>query len=323
MKIGIPAGLLYHKYGKLWETFLKELDVEVIKSPSTNRKILREGLKKAESEICLPVKVFYGHVSYLIEDARVDAVFLPRMVAVEKPAYTCPKFLGLPDMIKATFPGLNIISEDFNRKLGLRSFYDSFISIGKKLGKSPLKTIRALARAEKTYHKHLSLLHQGLNLREAESVKDIASKKLARTKNKSGAVIGVAAHSYNIYDEYISMNLLKKIEELGASYVTPDNVPPAVWSKESKNLPKFIFWTYERELVGSAFYWIKNSLVDGIIYVLSFACGPDSIVQYVLEDEARKYGMPIMSIVIDEHSAEAGLMTRLEAFIDMLTRKKQ
>jgi predicted nucleotide-binding protein (sugar kinase/HSP70/actin superfamily) len=323
MVIGIPRALLYYKYWPLWETFLNELGLKIVTSPSTNKAILQRGLEIAESEICAPVKIFYGHVAHLIEKAKVDAVFLPRMVAVEKPAYTCPKFLGLPDMIKAAFPEVTIITEDFNRKLGLKSFYASFFKIAKLVEASSNKALHALVAAKRKYRKLLKLLHK-------EIPYQVAAKWLATPENikiplksSSGLKIGIAAHAYNIYDEYFSLNLLRKLEKMGIWYLTPDNIPKRYWSLYSARLPKFLFWTYERELVGSAFYWIEQKKVDGIIYVMSFACGPDSIVQYVLEDEARKYGLPLLTLVLDEHAGEAGLLTRLEAFIDMLGRKKQ
>lgn len=324
MKIGLPRALLYYKYGFFWESFLKNLGVQPVTSPTTNKPILERGLQIAESEICMPVKIFYGHVNYLLNYQAVDAIFLPRMVAVEKPAYTCPKFLGLPDMVKAAFPNANIITEDFNRKLGLKSFYGSFIRIAEKLGASKKKALKAVLNSERLQKDFRKLLYKGHTYDEALSIlKNNKEGKKLRKKNQHCVRIGVAAHSYNIYDTFFSLNLLNKLEKMGVCFYTPDNVPPAYWTKFSQRLPKFLFWTYERELVGSAFYWIERKMIDGLIYVMSFACGPDSIVQYLLEDEAKKFGVPMMTIVLDEHSAEAGLMTRLEAFVDMLERKKR
>lgn len=324
MTVGIPRALFYYKYWPLWEAFFREIGIKTLTSPPTNKKILQQGLQKAESEICTPVKIFYGHVAYLLESKSVEAVFLPRMVAVEKPAYTCPKFLGLPDMIKAAFSGTNIITEDFNRKLGLRSFYSSFIKLGISLGANFNQAARALVSAQKSYKNFLKLLYRDIPYQAAVSlIKKEKNADVITPLTAKELKIGIAAHPYNIYDEYFSLNLLRKLERMGVSYLTPDNVPPRIWSRLSIRLPKFLFWTYERELVGSALYWIEQQKIDGLIYVMSFACGPDSIVQYILENEARKYEIPMLTVVLDEHAAEAGLLTRLEAFIDMLKRKKQ
>lgn len=320
MVIGIPRALLYYKYGVLWEGFLKNLGFKVVVSPPTTKPILEAGLDIAESEICMPVKIFYGHVNHLLKISRVDAIFLPRMVAVEKSAYTCPKFLGLPDMIRAAFPRARIITEDFNRKLGMKSFYGSFLKISESLKIGRLKALKAIKESYTLHNDFQKRLHRGMSYYEAIVLPERRERKTRKEKNK--LVIGIAAHSYNIYDSYFSLNLLRKLESFGVSYITPDNVPHRIWSKYSSRLPKFLFWTYERELVGSAFYWIENGMVDGIIYVMSFSCGPDSIVQYLLENETQRFNVPMLTVVLDEHSAEAGLLTRLEAFLDMLQRKK-
>jgi predicted nucleotide-binding protein (sugar kinase/HSP70/actin superfamily) len=323
LKVGLPRALLYYKYGVLWEAFLRELSFEPDVSSPTNKRIISNGLNFAESEICLPVKVFYGHVAELIERG-IRSVFIPRVVAVEKNAYTCPKFLGLPDMIRSSFPDISIITADFNRKKGILGFYRGFHQLAEYFGISKLKTIKAIIKAEEKYHKFRTFLEKGFSLKESWS-SALQNRSLpAKTVERRGQpVIGIASHSYNIYDEYISLNLLKKLEDLEVNYLTPDNVPSHVWTRFSLHLPKFLFWTYERELLGSAVYWMEKKMIDGLIYVLSFACGPDSIVQYVLEDEAKKYGISFMTVVLDEHSAEAGLLTRLEAFTDMIRRTKR
>ncbi|MEA2086489.1 MAG: acyl-CoA dehydratase activase-related protein, partial [Candidatus Caldatribacteriota bacterium] len=104
LRIGLPQALLYYEYFPLWKNFLEGLGVEVINSGPTTKEILDLGVKSAISEVCFPVKVFYGHVMSLKD--RVDYLFIPRLVCVEKGAYFCPKFLGLPDMVKSSLSPL-------------------------------------------------------------------------------------------------------------------------------------------------------------------------------------------------------------------------
>ena len=131
--------------------------------------------------------------------------------------------------------------------------------------------------------------------------------------------IGIAGHPYNVSDPYVNLNLIKKLRDWGADVATEEMIPHATLEREANRLPKRLFWSYEREVVGAAFHWMQTKSVDGIIYILSFACGQDSLIQVLLEIEAKKqHGIPLMSLVIDEHSGEAGMITRVEAFIDML-----
>jgi predicted nucleotide-binding protein (sugar kinase/HSP70/actin superfamily) len=81
------------------------------------------------------------------------------------------------------------------------------------------------------------------------------------------------------------------------------------------------YFTYEREVVGAGGYYLMSQ-VDGIISVVAFGCGPDSMmIDVVARAAKRQFHKPLVNITIDEHTAEAGLVTRLEAFVDMLQRR--
>jgi predicted nucleotide-binding protein (sugar kinase/HSP70/actin superfamily) len=74
--------------------------------------------------------------------------------------------------------------------------------------------------------------------------------------------------------------------------------------------------------LGAAQYYINRG-VNGVIHLAAFGCGPESMVGEFIEDQFRAAGVPFLHINLDEHSGEAGLATRLEAFVDMLTRRKK
>ncbi|MCL5290999.1 MAG: acyl-CoA dehydratase activase-related protein [Actinobacteria bacterium] len=308
--VGIPQALLYYKYYPLWEGFLGGLGLEVVTSPATNRRILTAGVEAADNEICLPVKVFYGHVLSLKE--KVDLLFIPRVVSVEEDAYTCPKFLGLPDMIRAVGDMPEVLDPIFNFRLGSRRVSRDVYSFAKRFTKHPAKVWRAWRHGVDEQRRYVAKLESGWTPVEVLSGK-------APPEAKGDMTIGVVGHPYNIHDEYVSMNLVKRLRKMGARVVTSDMLPHRVVEAEANRLPKKLFWTYEKEIVGSAFYWMRSGTVDGMIYMLSFACGPDSLIQVLLEQEAKREGAPaLMPLVIDEHSGEAGLVTRVEAFVDML-----
>lgn len=304
--VGIPRALLYHKYSTLWTTFFSELGAEVVMSPITNKKIAQIGIQAAENEICLPLKLFYGHAIDLKN--KVDCLFVPRLVSVEKSAYTCPKLLGLPDMIRAADDNLpDIISPTINMREGQLAFYKAISEIGGHFNQSAVSSILAYKKAfNKQTQEHLRLL----------------KTKRAEFPGQDQIKIGVVGHTYNINETYATMNIASRLRKLGAMVQTSEELPERIVNREARQLPKKLFWTYEKEVVGSALHWLKTGSVDGVIYVLAFACGPDSFIQTVLELEAKKLGrVPLISIIVDEHSGEAGLVTRLEAFVDMLTRK--
>ena len=60
-----------------------------------------------------------------------------------------------------------------------------------------------------------------------------------------------------------------------------------------------------------------------MIFICSFCCGPDSLIDEIITRDARKINLPYICLVLDEHSGQAGVITRIEAFVDMIIRKKK
>ena len=83
------------------------------------------------------------------------------------------------------------------------------------------------------------------------------------------------------------------------------------------------YWANELELTGTAAYYLLNNKVDGIIALSAFGCGPDSLMVDEMMYHCKETGMPLIHLTIDEHTGEAGFVTRLEAFVDMMMRKKR
>ena len=114
MIIGIPRAGLYYIYGEFWRVFFETLGFEVLISKLTDKSILEQGLKAANSEMCLPMKVMYGHILELQD--KVDHIFLPQMDECKwgegtfgTSTFFCPYFVGLADLMKAEFPEMEIL----------------------------------------------------------------------------------------------------------------------------------------------------------------------------------------------------------------------
>ena len=296
-KIGIPRALLNHKFLPLWQTFFRSLDLETVVSPQTNKKILQDGLRYTVDEACVPVKLFSGHVMYLRDKA--DCIFVPRMASVEKGNFICCKFLGLPDVIKNIIPDLPPVitaDVDLNRKSWRRSMYE--------LGFNFTKNLFTIEKA----------------FRNAWNAQKNSESANCNIHEKDKLTIGLLAHSYNIYDRYANMDIIGKLEKLDAKIVTPDMLPEKVIRSEGRSLSRELYWTYGREIVGSASY-LAGGKANGIILLTSFGCGPDSLMAELIIRKL-KHKIPIMSIIFDEETGEAGVLTRLESFIDMVKRTK-
>ena len=140
-----------------------------------------------------------------------------------------------------------------------------------------------------------------------------------KSREVSPTRVAVIGHPYNIYDKYISMNLLGKLEGYGAEVVTIEAVNSDDINRQACRLAKPMFWYYGRNAFGAAVHLAGTGRVDGIIFVTSFGCGIDSFVNDLIERRIRRStNIPIITMTIDEHTGEAGFNTRLEAFMDML-----
>ena len=317
LKVGIPRALLYYYYYPMWRVFFQELGAEVVLSQPSNKGLLAAGLKNAVDEVCLPIKLAYGHVLDLAD--RTDLIFLPRMVSIGRSEYICPKFLGFPDMIKRIKGVPKLIDVNVNLYKNRMKLYQVIHEVGRLFNCRWNKTWIAYLRSVKVHNQYIKLLRLGVLPAEALAILEDRVQNLPIPEPEDTIKVALIGHPYNIYDSYVNMNIIKRLKELGASIVTAEFLPDqAVKNSASRCLPKKLFWTLGQRMVGAAFNYMERSDVAGIVHIAAFGCGPDSMTGELIERSARQHGVPFLNITIDEHTGEAGLLTRLEAFMDML-----
>lgn len=313
-KVGIPRGLFYYKYFPLWKPFLEELGAEITVSDATNKKILDDGVKACVDEACLPVKLFYGHVLNLI--GRVDCLLVPRFISISKNEYICPQFGGLPDTVKHTIKKLPpVIDTEVNLRKSASNSWKAAFKTGSWFT-SDKKLIRsAYEKAVNEYRKYRREIWQGKMPFGTYSRNSVYEDKHCGRS----ITIAVIGHVYNLYDSHINMNMLQKLQKNGIKVITADMVEEGLINYHANTLNKPMFWNFGRKALGSAYHLVQSSEIDGIIYVMSFGCGIDSFVSDLMERRLKKEtDIPFILLTLDEHSGEAGLNTRLEAFIDMI-----
>lgn len=316
-RVGIPRCLLYYSYYPGWKTFFEELGAEIVLSPPTNKSILDLGVKQAVDEICLPFKLFFGHVESLKD--KVDLIFVPRMVSISKREWICPKFLGLPDMVKAQQSGLPpLMTPNLNLRRSRRGLYDAALEAAWPLTDNKWTVAKALLRAWRVQRQYELQLKEGstpLELLEGRRFPDVGPDPI---------VLLLLGHPYLIYESYINMDLIRRFREMGAMIVTPEMISNRVIQNGAKRQPKPLFWTLNKKVMGTAYHFLESGNVDGIVQLAAFGCGPDSLINELIERKAHKAGkMPLLSINVDEHSGEAGFVTRLEAFMDMVQLRRR
>lgn len=316
LKVGIPRGMYFYKYYPFMKTFLTEIGAEVVPSPETTKEILDKGVLYCIDDACLPVKVLHGHAYSLRNMA--DFILVPRLTSVSRREYICPKFGGLPEMVKYSVPELPpVIDTEINMLKSSRNLFTALYKIASRLKvHNPITISRAANTAFSVHNEFKSKVGSGIT-------PDSAIDSKPRPVNKSRFTIGIVGHPYLLYDNYTSMQLIHKLEARAMKVITPEMVDPHIIDQRCMELSKRMFWSSGKSLIGSALYIMDNDSIDGLLLLTAFGCGVDSLAGEFIEKYAgRYYKKPFMVLNIDEHTGDAGFNTRIEAFTDLLNWRK-
>ncbi len=325
-KVGIPRALLYYKYFPMWRAFLEKLGADIVVSEHTNQRLISQGASLVVSDTCLPVKVFIGHVLSL--SGKCDKLLIPVVRSTSEKVYNCSRFLALPDLAKAVVPGAPPILEiEFDYSRGNRYLYRQIYSLGRNFTANPFK-IKAAAEYAWEMHKRYHEITVKEHLTRVEAIDLLHDDKPLEIKKelKDGLTIGIAGHPYVLHDEQVSHNLIKRLRAAGVTVLTPEMATEAPDSNgnghtQFAGLAKN-YWESEEDVVGAGDYYSRIK-VDGIIGIMAFACGPDYMMMNLVQRQARSAEIPFMSLTVEEHTAEAGVVTRIEAFMDMIHRARR
>lgn len=320
----MPRALMFYRYYPFLKAMLEGCGREVLPSPPTNLHILGEGTDMCVDDVCVAVKVLFGHVAQLA--GEVDAILVPRLVSVEKRKYdtfTCPKLIAAPDMIRYSFPHLPPPLE-FTVDIASAPWWWGCARLMKRLD-VPLRVMPgAYASGLREQARYDDLLRRGL----------LPADALSSMYNGNGAspppylaerdvTVAVVGHPYLLGDHIVNKRLIHWLDAAGARVFGSTMLSEQELDREEPSLP-LLSWSYERELLAAASNLMKREDVDGVVYLTSFGCGPDSLITEIVRREVKPAGdQVLMELVLDEHSAESGVRTRAEAFVDMLRHRKR
>lgn len=319
--IGIPKALLYYRYGVLWKTFFEELGLAVTVSPDTDRAMLEAGDAASIDECCLASKVYCGHVRHLI--GSCDAVFVPAFASGNPRCGFCTKYQSLPDMVRNAFREqlaeadcrvLSIFVPDVSKPKKVR---EAYLGLADALGATPRHAMRAYKCAERAQRAAdaAKAKAQAEALRLIDQFKRVTAADTTDVEAKAVPVpILVVAHPYVSHDAYVAGEVVRGIEEAGGFVLYADETDHDRAYRRSFEFSDTLPWEMNRELVGSILE--LEGEVAGVVILSAFPCGPDSLFADALVRGMR--GTPMLRLVLDTQSGNAGVQTRIESFMDIL-----
>lgn len=299
--VGIPRASTMFEYFPFWATFFRHLDYRVVLSPPTTAKILEDGVRRMSAETCLPIKLTYGHVSALLKQ-DVDFVFLPSVSRLpddlDQPSRACP-FVEAAGFMVAGFAKERVVVPVLSLAASAeRVAQDLFESLS-PFGVGLPETQAALAAAQDAFEAFRArLLQRGQEVLATDF----------------GLALAIFGKPYNCHDPFQNLNLAKHIRRLGVLPIPGDMLPgdPTHLEARGVTLP----WRYNRDVLRGMIGASRDDRLFPVI-VSNFGCGPDAFGLKYLEQAAGR--SPYLVLEFDEHRGEAGLVTRLEAFLDEVT----
>ena len=304
---GIPRASMMYDLFPLWATFLKTLGFRVILDRTSDSATLEKGVQNLTAETCLPVKLIYGHVANLLdEQPDMDFVFLPAIQDIpdggDEISYLCPFEESAGFMVgnfasdRVVAPAVHLASPPERIVRQLKASFQRW-----DLGEEQLReALDAGTRAQREYGE--ALLLRGHEI-------------LSGDFDKAFVLLG---KPYNITDPFENLNLADHVRRLGLLAIPQQMLPVDAVNLESLGLT--LPWRYNRSQMQALLSIMKDDRLYPIL-ISNFGCGPDAFAfKYVEEIVGDK---PALFVEFDEHRGEAGLITRLEAFIDEVTHHVQ
>ncbi len=298
--VGVPMAFSVHSLWPFYAWFFHSLGVRV----RTSTRVLPEGIAKQESNYCFPAEIAHGAIQDVL-DQGADYLFLPHfrdMPTLEDVhACVCPLTQGLPFFARQAF-GLDdarVLRPLVSFGPGFDHSREAFEQVAVQLGFSRAAGGRAYDTGVAHYKRFLAAYRQlGRRvLREIEA-------------NPDRVYVALLGRPYNAFTRDANMGIPRKFTSQGVTVVPYDML-----YADDATIPPNNYWYYGQQNMKAV---KRVRQIDNLVlaWISNFSCAPDSFMHhYVRWMMGNK---PYLVLEIDSHTADAGLDTRIEAFLDIV-----
>jgi len=302
--VGISKSLMTNNLYPLYHAFFTELGFKIVLSDGIDV----DGVERRNAPFCYPVEMAHGLLLNLLRK-RPDYVFLPHVRATPvvngaPPSTTCPLIQGeayvLRRIFKDELKNVKLLTPVLNMPQAYEEGEQAMQKIGATLGASKAATKAAFLAALAAQYKFLAEL------------KELGRESLKRAKATNTPVVVLFGRSYNAFLDLANMGVPHKFASRGVmvlphEMVDSDEEPPIAT----------MHWAAGMSILKAAKVTKDDPELFGC-YITNFSCGPDSfILSYFREIMQDK---PSLTLELDSHTADAGIDTRIDAFLDILKR---
>jgi predicted CoA-substrate-specific enzyme activase len=305
--MGLPRAMYTYERLPFWATFFKACGFDVMLSRQTDKMIRESGIEASVAEPCFPIRVAHGHVAELLEEGA-DYIFLPNFLNEETDhpemeSHACPWGQTLPHVIRFA-PHFEAHADKFYAPIL------HFRRGPEYVGEALRASLRPLGVRARVVDSALQEAYEA-QTEFRERLVDAGAEALALLEEHDELGIVLIGRPYNIYDSGVNMDIPAKLRRYYGVNVIPMDFLP-LWGTDTRDITANMFWNYGRKILQAA------KIVSGhpdlhIVYMTNFKCGPDSYVKHYMGAATPE---PFLVLQFDEHTNDAGAMTRCEAYLD-------
>ncbi len=343
------------------KVLLEELGVDVVVPPRCSRDTLEIGVKHSPESICLPLKVNignyiesinmgadtivltgscgpcrFGYYSILQKELLNEMGYDIDIILLDPPQGDYKTFFNTIFKLTGTKNPYKIIKA-LKSAVSVLNAVDDFEST--IYYKRPREKIRG--SVDKYYDRFHADVRRMYGYNEViQLIRDAKQNVLKVEEDRTREVvkIGVIGEIYTILEPFVNLNIEKKLGSLGVEIEKSLMVSrwlnehlflnPLGLSSEKETYRaaepylKTMIGGHARETIGYAVKYAKEGF-DGLIQVYPLNCMPEIVAQAILPTIESDFNIPYLCLIVDEMTGDAGYMTRLEAFVDLLRRRKE
>lgn len=359
IKVAFPhMGTIY----VAWSAALRKIGVEPFIPPYTSKKTLSLGTKNSPEAICLPYKLILGNFIEAIEGGADYVAMIASPGCCRLGEYGACINNALHDMgYHANYLELTLYDGikglyDFLAKVSGKKDYILFtkaiiLAIRKVFLLDDLQAKLSYCRArevvygesEKAFKKALKYVDEAMNTRQMNKAKKLAFAEMDKVKldeTRDVLHVDITGEIYLVCDRFSNQDIVKELGKMGVetrksltvSGFLKDAIIPKIFKKGETHLQRAnrLAKPYlMRDIGGDALESVSDVAyadergIDGIIHISPFTCMPEIMSQNIFPAMRENCEVPILPLIMDEQTGKAGYLTRLEAFVDLMRRRKR
>lgn len=311
--IGINNSFHTNTLFPLFYGFFSKLGFQIVLSDKFDER----GYQRENTSFCFPAQLSLGLFQNLL-DKNCDYYFLPNIYEMYVKGSendrldfnsTCVFVQGEPLFLKQAFKDYDIENKIITQKLifakGWHTQLEEFIEIAKKIDVHDLELI------QEAYEYGCKLLSNAENKLQ-QIGKDFLEQLESQPNEFAIVLIG---RNYNSFSEFANKGIPQKVASRGI-YIIPYDMLPY----HDEEFPDSMYWEAGKKIL-KATNFVKKHPQLYPIYITNFSCGPDSLIITTFREMMGN--KPSLTLELDSHSADAGINTRLDAFIDIIQNNRK